>query len=365
MPVFGGGGVGITMKGAPTNGLSLLPGQVYYPGSNQNPSVPGQGVGNAGWFIAKLGRYSVLQMKDPITGIWRGIGDDSNAQRYFYTDGVNVRIANQSGCAVGAVVTTAGSAYTAAPTVVASAGASTWLAVLGPYVTSATVNYGGTSYVYPPIVVIDAPPAGGVQASATCAITTNSVSSITITNQGAGYSAGAPNIRLVNDPRDTTGSGATATAVLAGSGTIAAVLCTDHGNAITSGTIPTLTFGSGSAAATVVMNWGITTYAVTAAGAGYGTSVLVELSAAEAALPTATRTNPATENFLVRRRKALVWVVSGSTGGLAVGGIIEDGGVYTGIPTPVYTYQGLPTTVGVLALTMGGFTDLCDLVQPW
>lgn len=366
MPVFGGGGVGITMKGAPTNFISLPAGGTFYPNSYPNPSVPGQGVGNAGWFYVKLGRYSVAQILDPVSGVWRGIGDDSNAERYLYGDGVNMRIANQSGCAVGAVVTTAGSGYTAAPSVTASAGSSVWKAVLGPYVSSATVTYSGSNYTYPPICVIDAPPAGGVQATATAALTSGTVSSITIVNQGAGYSAGTPNIRLINDTRDLTGSGALGTLTLAGSQTVAAVLCVDHGNPITSGTIPTLTFGSGSAAATVLMNWGIQTYAAGTAGAGYGASLNVEISGAEAAVPVPVRTNPTFEDFLVRRRKALIWAPTNSSGGITAGStaIIEDGGVYTGIPTLLITSGALPTTVAVVTFTMGGFTDT-SLCQPW
>ena len=57
-------------------------------------------------------------------------------------------------------------------------------------------------------------------------------------------------------------------AKLTGAGTIAAVVCVDHGNPITSGTIPTLAFGSGAGAATVLMDWGITTYAIPGPGAG-------------------------------------------------------------------------------------------------
>lgn len=367
MPIFGGSGVGLNLKGGPTNLITLQAGQVYYPNSNPNPQVPGQGIGKAGWFYIRHGRYTNVQVLDPVTQIWRGIGDESNGIPYLQTDGVNLRLANQSGCAVAAVVTTAGSAYTSVPTVVASAGSSTWRAILGPLIsTTITVGYGGTNYAYPPVVVIDAPPVGGVQATAYSTLTSGVVSSVTVVNQGAGYSGGVPNVTLVNDVRDTTGSGATATAALVGSGTVAAVVCTDHGIPITSGTVPTLTFGSGSAAATVLMNWGITTYAATTPGAGYGTSIFVDLTAIGPAPPTAAANTagPDIGQLLVRRRKATIWVPTNSTGGFTTGGEILDGGVYTGIPTPIYEYGTLPTTVGALALTMGGFVDT-SLVSPW
>lgn len=358
MRLFGGSGQPLSTYGQP-NVVSLQAGEVFYPNSNVNPSVPGQGVGNAGWFWAKPGRYTAIQMIDPISGIWRGIGDDSNAQRLIYGDGVNMRLANQSGCAVGATVTTAGSAYTAPPVVTASAGGSTWQAVLGPLVSAVTVGYGGTNYTFPPLVWIAPPPAGGVQATATAALTTGAVSSITVTNEGAGYSGGVPLVYLVNDPRDTTGGGATATATLSGSGTVAAVLCTNHGSPITSGTVPTLTFGSGSAAATALMNWGITTYAVGTPGAGYGTSAFIELSAVGPALvANPAYTNPDIQDNLVRVRPADIWVATNASGSLVTGGVINDGGVYRGIPTPVFRLPlAAATTVGALTISMGGFTD--------
>ena len=364
MRIFGGNGQPLSTYGQP-NYVALQAGECYYFNSNVNPSVPGQGTGNAGWLSAKLGRYCAWQVYDPIALIWRGIGDDSNAQRFLQTDGVNYRIANQSGCAVAAVVTTAGSAYVTPPTVVASAGGSTWTAVLGPGVTSITVNYGGSNYTYPPAVVIAPPPAGGVCATAYATLSGTAVSSITVVDTGAGYSAGVPGVVLVNDPRDTTGSGATATATLSGSGTVLAVVCTNHGSPITSGTVPTLTFGSGSAAATVLMNWGVQTYSVTTAGAGYGNSSYVILTAAGPAAPSPTGTNPNIQQNLVRLRNANIWVPTNSTGGLTSGGEIIDGGVYFGIPNAVVgsVNGAAPSTAGVLALTMGGFTDSV-LLQP-
>lgn len=367
MPIFGGSGVGLNLKGGPTNVITLQAGQVYYPNSNPNPQVPGQGIGKAGWFYIRHGRYTNVQLLDPITQIWRGIGDESNGFPYLQTDGVNMRLANQSGCAVAAVVTTAGSAYTSAPTVVASAGSSTWRAILGPVIsTTITVSYGGTNYTYPPVVVIDAPPVGGVQASAYATLTSGVVSSITVVNQGAGYSGGVPNVILVNDVRDITGSGATATAALVASGAVAAVVCTDHGNPITSGTVPTLTFGSGSAAATVLMNWGITTYAATTPGAGYGNSAFIDLTAVGPAEPTAAANTagPDVNILMVRKRKASIWVPTNSTGGFTTGGEIVDGGVYIGVPTALYQSGTLPTTVGALTLTLGGFVDT-SFISPW
>lgn len=101
---------------------------------------------------------------------------------------------------------------------------------------SATVGAGGTGYVTAPTVTIAAPPAGGVQATATAAVTAGAVTSITITNPGSGYLS-APAITFGGP-----GTGATATAVMntltgadwgtalvvAGVPTVYSVLTTDY-----------------------------------------------------------------------------------------------------------------------------------------
>ena len=78
-------------------------------------------------------------------------------------------------------------------------------------------------------------------------MTSGAISSVTVTNQGAGYLA-APIITIINDPRDLTGSGAALSTALTGAGTITGLLCLNHGTALTA--VPTLTFtgGGGSAA---------------------------------------------------------------------------------------------------------------------
>jgi hypothetical protein len=368
VPIFGAASLNLTMKGANSNAFALQAGQVVYPNSYIVQQIPGQGVTAAGAMYLKGGRFTDLQLFDPIMQIWRNQGDDGNAMRHIYTDGGNIRLANSTGCAVAATVTTAGSSYTTVPTVTASAGGSVWRAVLGPLVsTTVTINSGGSTYTYPPIVVIDAPPAGGVPATGYATLSGTTVSTITITNQGAGYSGGVPNIRLVTDPRDTTGSGAVATAALTGANTVAAVLCVDFGNPITSGTVPTLTFGSGSAAATALMNWGVQTYSVTTAGAGYGTSAYIGATGVgPTTVASPAYTNPDIQDNYVRVRQANIWVPTNASGGLVTAGsVIVDGGVYRGIPTPAYQLPlAAATTVGALAFTMGGFNDTV-FVQPF
>jgi len=360
MGLFSGPGLTPTLKGAVTNEITLNGGSVVL-------------LQPAGWYYLNLGKYTVLQQYDPITGIWRAIGNGgvSGADQYVYSDGVNYRLANLTGCAVGALLTNAGSGYTSAPTVTASAGSSIWRAIVGGAVnTTVTVSNGGTGYDYPPIVAFSAPPAGGIQAEGYATLTSGVVTSITVTNQGAGYVV-APTVVLSNDPRESQnglvpGYGASAYATLTGAGTVTGVLCLDPGNAVTS--LPTLSFSGGgggsSAAATAIMNWTITGIAVTTAGAGLsGSYVRVT---AEDAFPTTSPayTNTTTQANLVRVRVADIRAAVSSGGVTATGAVIYDGGVYTSAPSVlVLSNASVVTTAPVVTATVGGTTDTSYFTQ--
>jgi len=360
MGLFSGPGLIPSLKGVTTNVVTLSSGQC-------------QLISPAGWYMVNTGLYTTVQQYDPITGIWRNIGngDHQGGVRYIYSDGVNYRLANQTGALVGALLTNAGSGYTSAPTVTASAGSSIWRAVVGGAVsTTITVTNGGTNYTYPPQVQFAAPPAGGVQATGYSVLTGSAVSSVVVTNQGAGY-ASAPTVVFVNDPREgvnnvTQGYNAAAVATLTGAGTVTAVLCLDHGQGAQA-TLPTLAFGGGggaSAAATGIMCWSITAYAAGTAGTGLSGSV-AQISA-EDAFPTtaAAYTNPYTQSGLVRTRNANIKAPISSGGITATGAVIYDGGIYTSSPTPlVNATASVVTAAPVVTFTLGGQTDTTYLTQ--
>ncbi len=354
MSLFSGPGLNTSLNGLASNAVALSAGQT-------------QVLSPAGWYMINLGLYSELQQLDPITGIWKNVGGNSNngGVHFIYSDGNNYRLANQTGCAVGALITNAGSGYTSAPTVTASAGSSIWSAIVGGALnTTVTVTNGGTGYTYPPSVVIAAPPAGGIQATGTCTISAGAVATVTITNQGAGYTS-PPQITFVNDSRElknaalSTGYGASAVATLTGSGTITGLLCTDHGTALTA--VPTLSFSGGggsSAAATAIMCWTITAYAAGTAGAGLAGTV-AQITA-EDAFPTtaAAYTNPQTQANLVETRQANIKAPISGGGITATGQVIYDGGIYTSVPTPlVIPTASVVTTAPVVTFTMGGVSD--------
>ena len=375
MGLFSGSGVTPSLKGVVTNVVALQAGQV-------------QTISPAGWYAIRTGKYTTIQQFDPITGIWRysGGGVRAGGTEYFYSDGQNYRLANQSGCVVGATLTNVGSGYTSAPAVAASAGASVWKAIVGGAVNqTVTVTNGGTGYTYAPIVQIQAPPAGGVQATGYCTLSAGAVSTVTIVDQGAGY-ASSPIITFANDPREglngtTVGSNAAAVATLTGSGTITALLCLDHGNAIavtlgTATSIPTLSFSGGggnSAAATAIMNWGIVGLASSGYVAGAVDSGVpsAQLSG-EDVQPTANSTvlNPTIQNGLVIHRNAdiRVAITAGAypaAYNTAGGFTIRDAGVYTGTPLSVIAQNpaATVTTRPVTSFVMGGNSDVSFLTQ--
>lgn len=351
--VYGGQGVAPSARGQNTTLISLS--------SGESQLIP------AGSWGVGTGLYSALQEFDPVTDIWRNIGNDAGTTfRWINSDGVNFRIANQTGTVVGANVTTAGAGYTSAPTITDSASTgATYSAVIGGAVsTTVTVTNGGVSYTYPPIVQISAPnPTGlpAVQATATCTISAGAVSTITIVNQGAGY-AGVPTISFINDPRDTTGRNASASLILTGAGTITAVLVTNSGvGGLT--TVPTLTFSGGNpttpAAAQAICCFATTAYTVTTAGTTYSGNVLV--SGYPAALTASAYTNPAVQQNLVRYRAAAY--AGALTGGAltATGQVQYDGGIFPGVPTG-YVAGFSTGTAAVASFAVGGVTDTVLLI---
>lgn len=102
-----------------------------------------------GWWWLTHDGYSVLQYKDPVTGIWRGTSSARQTPQRVWSDGANFRVANLTGCPVAAVVTTQGSGYAQATTTVTAngSGGSTWYPIIGGAIsTSVTVGTAGSGY---------------------------------------------------------------------------------------------------------------------------------------------------------------------------------------------------------------------------
>ena len=324
----------------------------------------------AGNYFVTPGLHTLIQVKDPVTGLWRNYSQTPQAATYLVSDGQNVRVTNRTGTAIGATVTNVGSGYTSAPTVTASAGGSTWTAIVGGAVNSTvTITTAGAGYNYAPILLVSSPPAGGVQATMTCTISGGAINAVTVVDQGAGYTS-APTITVLPDPRDTgPTTPAVLTAALTGSGTVTAVVCTNRGTALTS--VPTLTFAGGggsSAAATVAMCFTATGFSVGAGGAAYGNAqpFLVQAVGGQAGGTPGAVVNPSISTNLLKPRMGIITGTSTAGGAItATGAVVVDGGLFAAVPTGIVTAggSGLATTVGQATITVGGVTDTV-LIQP-
>lgn len=367
---YGGPGIGLTLRGQITNVISLPAGGIV--------TIP------AGPFSVSPGNYSFVQFLDPISQEWRIHSDTRTADIYVESDGTNWRIANLTGCVVGARLTNAGANYTSVPTITVSAGGAQATAIMGQVVsTTATLTTNnlpsatsGSNYTYPPICIVSPPPTGGLPAKATCALTNGAVSSITITDQGAGYGLGptavgaslnAPTITFVTNPEDPNlpENGGTvnivaATATLAldpnSAGTVNAVIIGAPGTPLTA--VPTLTFSSGAAAATAIMAFTVTAQTVSG-GSGYPN--LSGYTTTGGSLTSATAYLSSFNNFLAIPRPALGTVTA--SGGVLSSVTIQDGGTFQAVPSPIILQNGTVSTGTIATPTVGGVTDNI-LMQP-
>ena len=364
MPVqFGGPGVTPSLGSLVTTTVTLQSGQVY--------PLP------AGRWSVKPGPYTSFQQYDPITGIFRGVGGASSpawggngAVFVVFSDGNNYRLANQTGCVVGAAVTAAGSGYspTAPPTWAVSAGGAVLKSIVGGVVATPVITAGGSFYTYPPNVLFSAPPVGGVPATGYATISGGAVTAITLTDAGAGYTS-PPTITFQNDARElnpsaptvTQGFGAIATCTLTGAGTVAAVVGLDHGQGNLAA-VPTLTVSSGAATATAIMCWCIAAYVVGATSAGAGFTAPVIVSGYDTPPAQSANLNPSVSSRLVRTRNAFIVGAISGTGLSASGQVVKDAGIYTAMPT-MFTYGSPGSGTTFANSTMGGVTDTSVIVQ--
>ena len=318
----------------------------------------------AGNWIVNPGPYTFIQYRDPVTRLWRNTSQTPNASRTLISDGVNVRLANLTGCALGAIITNVGSGYTSAPSVSPSAGSSAWTAIVGGAIsTTVTITTAGAGYSHKPQLIVEPPPAGGLPATAYVTVSAGAIATVVVLDQGAGYVT-APRITVVPDPRDTITTQAVLTATLTGSGTITGIVCTDHGNPLTS--VPTLTISGGggaSGAATVVMCFTATGLTVAGGGAVYGNAQPFAVITADgrcAATPGAV-TNPTFGANLLQPRQAVMAGVSEAGGAITATGIrVTDGGLFSAVPIGLVLPGGaaVPTTTATVTIPVGGVPDV-------
>src|SRR6202000_363364 len=325
---------------ASSNRLALAPGDSFV--------IP------AGYGTIGLGLYMVLQFLDPVTNAWTtAAGSAWNRGMVFLSaDGFSVRIANLTGCVVSASVINGGSNYVQATTTITAIGAfvgaaPTLLPIVGGAIGltgtfTVDVPGKGGGYGVAPLVMIPPPPpavtnangVGGIQASAIAVIASGTISSISITNPGAGYPTAPPCTVIPSpfDPNLSVGStDATVSLSLTSSGVIMGALVTNNGSPLPNGSLGsvTLSIGGAGTSGSLTANVMQTVVAGSVTGAGAGTNAL---GTTFGGAPLAgTITNGPAANFLYFvPRPANIGFASVTANFV---GTVYDGGLFESAPT--------------------------------
>lgn len=373
VPRIGSASVGLPY---PNNNSSLPSDIVSLPGGSTWVIPSGQ-------FTLKVGPYTFVQTLDPVTNTWvmYGLPEDG----YIVSDGVNFRLANLTGCAVGALVTTAGTGYLTVPAVTPSIGSAKFTAILGGTLsTTVTVATAGVGYNHPPSIILPPPPSGGVQASAVAVVAAGAISSVTVVNQGAGYTVAPtgfinPNFgpqantyQIIPNILDTITTPAALTfALQSGVATnVTAIVCTDNGVPVTS--VPTLTIaaapgGGTTAVATAIMCFAVTGLTVVSVGAGYNNSTAFNfMTPGYQVAGTQASTNPIVGTGLFSPQPSFGYGTTSSTGTLTATGLVITGaGLHQAVPSVSFLSTGttVPTNYGSATAQVGGVTDTSFLTQ--
>lgn len=374
-------------------GVGLPLPQNLYPSALQNAPIdfsnnrqalaPGDALPlPAGDWYVNVGMYCVLQFLDPVTGVW-ATGNNAawaGGIQFVKSDGFSCRVANLTGCIVGASITSYGNgSYVQASTTISVTGASgvTIQPIIGGQLNIATTTIvtanAGAGYGVAPLVFIPAPPpatnnangVGGVPATAYATIANGTVSGVSFTNPGAGYPTPPIAVILPNptDPNINVGiTAATVTFSITGAGSLTGALVTNNGKPLSNGSLGSVTLtvnGAGATAsvAAVVMQT-VVSGTVSGTGVGYGTTVGLVTTGGVPNAGTITN-NPDFLNLAWRPRPANIGFGSATAGAVAT---IYDGGLFEGTPNFILV-GGAASTVGTVAMIMGSANDFVTL-QP-
>lgn len=181
-----------------------------------------------GEYIVNCDASTRIEFWDATDQLWRTFINPSTGG-YLSADGYNYRALNITGIVTSTTISNAGSGMTngigaTVNGVTAAIAASdttggalaTVTTIIGGTVAAPTITQAGSGFLVPPLVVIDPPPVGGIQATATCALSAAGViASVTIQNAGAGYAV-SPNFYLIPQPAIYQGGPSGGGAVAAG-----------------------------------------------------------------------------------------------------------------------------------------------------
>lgn len=236
--------------------VSLMPGQTFL--------LP-----NGQWMVSP-GRYTLIQWYDTNAAIWRNFTSQPGQADMIESDGTNSRIANLTGCPIGAIITNVGNGNVTngyqSITVTPSAGNSTWGTLHGGSVNANCNVVAGGNYSLPPLLMWY--PAANqtipfISPQFNCTMSGNAISTVSVVDQGAGLTA-TGTIVVVQQPGDTNPGGGSVIVAgnnLTNSGNMTALWPLTPGQNGNTGlkSVPTFTFGSpSSASATMIMNFCVT-----------------------------------------------------------------------------------------------------------
>lgn len=357
---------------ASTNRLSLQPGDSFV--------LP------AGDWYVSLGFYNVLQYLDPVSGVWAtGAGaSQSRGIMFVKSDGFNCRVANLTGCVFSVSIINGGTGYAQATTTITAVGTfnratPTLLPIIGGALGltgtyTLDVTTAGAGYGVPPIVMIPPPPpsyanangVGGIPATAVALIgTAGTISSISITNPGAGYPS-VPTAVIVPSPFDpnlTTGiTQATVAFSLTSAGVIMGAFVTNNGGPLNNGSLGSVTLSIGGAGAsgslTANVMQTVVSGSVSGPGVGYGTAEAPVITTGGAPVAGTITNDPNALRLAWLPRPANIGLTAANTS-VSIGSpmTIYDGGLFLSAPSTVVSAGGILTTVATVGLVMGSKLD--------
>jgi hypothetical protein len=354
------------------------------PSSNRMALAPGDSfVIQAGDWIVSTGMYCVLQFLDPVTNTWVTPSGAAwtRGMQLVSADGFNVRVANLTGTVISASVINGGTGYVQATTTITAIGAfvgaaPTLLPIVGGAVGltgtfTVDVPTKGAGYGVAPIVMIPPPPpavsnangVGGIAATAIAVISGGTISSISITNPGAGYPTAPPCVVVPSpfDPNLSVGiTNATVSLSLTSAGVIMGALVTNNGSPLPNGSLGsvTLTIGGAGTSGSLTANVLQTAVSGSVTGAGTGFSGIGAVETVGGTPLAGSITNGPDANFLAfMPRPANIGATLGSLSNIA----IYDGGLFESAPT--FSQGSAGTVAATVAVVMGSRPDIV-VIQP-
>lgn len=362
--------------------------------SNRVPLAPGDSfvIPAGDWYI-NLGFYCIIQYLDPVTGLWAA-GSGAALMRgmvFVKSDGFNCRVANLTGCVFSASVVVGGTNYVQATTTITAVGTFNLatptlvpivggaLGLTGTFATDVPTK--GAGYGVAPLIMIPPPPpsyansngVGGIPATAIAVLGSGgSISSVSITNPGAGYPT-APVPVVVPSPFDPNLSvGITQASVafsLTSSGVIMGAFVTNNGGPLNNGSLGsvTLTVGGAGASGSLTANVMQTVVAatITGPGVGYGTVESPVITMGGAPVAGSITNDPMANRLAWIPRQAQIGVTPANTSVSAGSpGVIYDGGLFLSAPSINLLAPSnavTPTTIASIAAVMGSRFDKADI----